>query len=89
MRKILVRVEEMHIRCGARSAPGKCPIALAITPLLPAGKRASVGPKWFNVIDTEANRDEGRHPLPSTAWDFVYRFDGGFKVEPFEFQVEV
>ena len=90
MKKVLrVKVEDMHIRCGVHGTSESCPVALALTPLLPAGKRASVGFGWFGVLLEPGGPHLETYDLPQSATDFIRDYDQRKPVEPFEFEVEV
>ena len=88
MRKVLhVKVDEYHIKCASRGTSESCPIALALTPMLPAGRHASVGFGWFGVV--EGGKQVESYDLPQNATDFIRDYDQRRKVEPIEFDVEV
>jgi len=85
MNKVLrVKVEYYHIICGKPNAGEKCPVALALTAMLPAGQRALVGLGFFSVCVGEKTL-LSTHDLPDEATRFIRAFDSGDKVEPFEF----
>lgn len=87
MRKVLrVKVDDYHIRCGQRNSARHCPLALAITPMLPAGQYVNIGHGWWQVVESETHSILLEcMDLPCAATEFVRRFDRGEQVEPFEF----
>ena len=91
MKAIHVRVEEYHIKCGFANSGTLCPVALALTPRLPAGQSAIVGRGFFSVwqgsISEQGALLLGTYDLPDEVTRFVRKFDSGEKVEPIEFDV--
>jgi hypothetical protein len=87
MRRMKVRVEDYHIRCGANGVSDRCPIALAITPMLPAGHKARVY-GGVCTFESELMVSSPMH-LPPEARAFVERFDKKEPVQPFEFELLV
>ena len=86
-KKLAVKVEEYHIKCASRGTSESCPIALALTPLLPAGQRASVGFGWFGIFEGSKLLDT--YELPQNATNFIRDFDNRRPVQPFEFEMEI
>jgi hypothetical protein len=78
--KIVVTQE--HIDRGIREECRACPIALAIMEAL----GWTDGVKVENDLVFVANAE---YPLPTEAQVFVFNFDNGLEVIPFEFELEV
>ena len=75
-----IKVTQEHIDKGIRGKCRLCPIALAIKDEI--GKIVMV-----NVFDVDIDGQVIR--LPTTAFDFVQRFDADLKVSPFTFELEL
>ena len=79
----LVTVEQSHIDKGMPGVSGFCPIALALSDSLDGFW--SVG----MVVVERLPRNGRCFSLPPEARKFVRDFDGGFLVNPFEFELGV
>lgn len=81
-----IRVTADHIRRGKMGDIFGCPIALALC------EQGGYEPGDLHVGGSQAIAPAGDQDvtadLPSEAVEFVYMFDGGDEVEPFEFEVE-
>lgn len=89
MKKTLkVKVQEYHIENGKRESATCCPIALAVTALLPAFHVAEV---TLTTVDVRNRRAELKCmvPLPDHAIRWIERFDSKRPVEPFGFELEI
>lgn len=86
-RRMKVKVEDYHIRNAFPGDSTHCPIALATTPLLPAGQRSVVGRGFMSVW--EGQRLLSTHDLPDSCVRFVDAFDKKQPVEPFEFEFDL
>ena len=84
-KKLHVKVEDYHIKCGVPGTGGFCPIALAVTPLLPAGQTAVVTRICVAVWSGQQILDT--YDLPNEASRFTMDFDSGKQVSPFEFDL--
>jgi hypothetical protein len=82
MRPLTIRVTQRHIKKGKSNKPKSCPIALAL-------KERFHRPVKVGADKVEVNYDYGQivYYLPDEATQFVYNFDGGYKVKPFSFQL--
>lgn len=78
---IQVNVTPEHIKNGKPRKPCSCPIALAVSEKVTGWVR--VGP-W----DVRAG-SHGYADLPEVAQQFMRKFDGGYRVDPFCFDLEV
>ena len=79
-----IAVTSEHIRMGCRRVGKRCPIALAL--------RDATGHRWDVIEDRAAQMGMNGGwtrciYLPSTAKQFVYDFDRGQAVDPFEFDI--
>ncbi len=84
-KKIVIKVTAEDIKRGIADSCWNCPIALAANRL---DKNMS---KWNKTRVTETQiiiPGKKKQDLPSTAKDFIERFDLGEKVEPFTFEIE-
>jgi hypothetical protein len=87
---VRIEVEAHHIICGERYSTSRCPIALAVTSRLPAGRYAIVDQESVYV------RERGRLPeefeqaflLPEVARKFVKKYDAQGPVWPFAFEMD-
>ena len=75
---ITVHVTQEDIYSGIRASRTRCPVALAISRVLP-----DVAVGSASVVTT----GNGYAMLPSAAIVFVDRFDRGLSVEPFSFEL--
>lgn len=79
---MIVHITEAMIRQGRIMACAGCPVALAL--------RQATGQVWI-VCEEEAEAwgaDEVIG-LPAEATRFIRRFDAGFPVHPFEFEIDL
>ena len=76
-----VHVTLDHILRGRRGKHCECPIALAL--------RELTGDQWFVLYPYAVDGKQNTHWLPREAKDFIYFFDGGAKVKPISFELEV
>ena len=74
-----IKVTADHIVHGTPGECTSCPIALAI--------REQYGYDNVGVTDTLAEVEGDYILLPAEAQRFVYRFDQGLSVDPFEFDL--
>lgn len=90
MVKTLIVVKQKHINEGRKSIASACPIALAFKETL--GRRVGVTRSQFRFLgelpDYEGYEEIYR-ALPKKAGIFVHRFDNGYTVRPFSFEVEL
>lgn len=89
-----IRVDEYHIKNGACRSLEGCPVALAVTPRLPAGKFAIVledsiivRQRSLPISQRIAQQLEVKLPIEVTAW--IMRYDETEKAEPFEFEISL
>ncbi len=80
-----VKVEDYHIRCGVPNSGGRCPVALAVEPMLPVGVQPVVTLLGVSGWDGKQFVSQGELPVDAARW--ISRFDKGEKVEPFEFDL--
>lgn len=73
-----ITVTQEDIEKGRRGDYGACPIALAIKRAIPDGG-------FISVDDEEILVGHNRFESIEAVWSFVYSFDAGDAVEPFEF----
>ena len=83
-----VCVTEWHIKTGSRTFYTTCPVANAITPLLPAGQVAHVYHDAVVVKDGNL-KTVSRGEFPQDVTARIERFDCGDKLVPFEFDLEL
>jgi len=76
-----INVTQEHILKGERKSFTKCALALAIADCFP-GDEIKVHGDGFTIM----NKCEF-YSLPKDALVFEIAFDGGCKVEPFEFEI--
>ena len=78
---MLVHVTQAHIKNGTKSSAARCPIALAI--------RDTVGPalKVYVSIHSYEIGPVKERPLPIEAREFIRKYDKGFDVKPFDFEI--
>lgn len=78
--KVKVQVTAKDILCGKRQNSRECPIAQAVFRAF--GLEAEVGSRNIVVGGMRFKHDRQRQ-------NFIWRFDGGESVEPFDFELEV
>lgn len=92
MKTLRVRVEDYHIRTGEKRSCMKCPVANAITPMLPAGQYVKLDEGLIQVLC------DGQHlysqEMPDAVKDFITAFDKEWAgrsgtPEPFEFDMRI
>lgn len=72
---------------GRVSSPDSCPIALALRRYFPEAQDENG--QWNISVDNFIRiNDRCRHKLGPDGRVFIYRFDNGKDVEPFEFEME-
>lgn len=90
--ELLVRVSRKHIKQGVRGSNCGCPIALSLNEMIQQEKRDAhlcVLYKFLSITPNHGPYDDKLnvvYDLPDSAVEFIKRFDGGWKVFPFEFQ---
>ncbi len=87
-----IHLEQYHIQCGIRLAAGACPVAIAITPRLPAFWRAEVYGDPLKGYDLMIITDYGAEravALPSEVHTWINQFDRGEVVQPIDFGIAV
>lgn len=88
---MLIKVTAKHIKEGSPMVPCDCPIAKAITEATEQHariglKRMTVGQDRYTLYFRNWIRSK---LLPDAANTFAHRFDTGFSVEPFEFELDL
>lgn len=81
-----VKVTQEDIEKGIPEHCGKCPIARAIRRAMPDAISVgvgSIGVEWFDKSGFRVAE------LPQQAQQFIYYFDFGEPVQPFEFDLEI
>ncbi len=73
--KVKITVTEAHIKSGRQNDCGKCPVALAITPLLNKDYYLSVGDESFDIISRKSHNPFCIY-FPTIVRDFIPAFDG-------------
>ncbi len=81
-----IEVTQHDIDNGKRKSCTKCPVALAVNRTLRA--EASVGKRTINIIYGDATFEEGIS-TPTSAADFIRKYDEGEEVKPFNFELEL
>ena len=104
MRKVKIDVEEYHLKCGFPGDAGHCPLAIAMEPALMMGDvqihedgrvelRHIVEGILSKRIPVRIFRPEKKpyaeFKLPPDAIEYMRRIDGGEKVKPQTFEIEV
>jgi hypothetical protein len=85
MKKVRIYITANDIMLGVRGHGLQCPLARAISRRL--GKEIRVLTyAWYRLDDYTSPNP---YPLPLRATQFVKAFDGGRKVAPFSFTLEV
>lgn len=81
-----VSVTDWHIKTGCKASYTSCPVANAITPLLPAGQYAFV---YHDAFYVKGGKDPGtRITFPGVVADWIRDYDAGHGGEPFEFELD-
>ena len=75
-----ITVTQQHIDAGVRGSATSDPVALAL-------KDAGWEKVYVNVFGIQLGKEK-RYPLPEGMWKFMYDFDNGNPVFPFEFELE-
>lgn len=91
MRTLRVEVTRYHINNGRRKDCRKCPIAIAMTPLLPAGYFAIVGPITTMIRMMLGNDDVfvDSVMMPSVVHQWISAYDAGEPMGPFAFEIDM
>jgi hypothetical protein len=76
---MLIKVTEDDIKHGERGICNTCPVARAI--------RRATGAKYIAVDWCAIDIGDKLYDTPRSAARFIYDFDNGLKVEPFEFEL--
>lgn len=75
-----IRISPSHIECGQRGSRDSCPVARALQDL--------TGRSWLVDSDVMIDRYSGtRHATPEIVREFLYGFDAGNFLDPFEFEI--
>lgn len=82
--KVRISVTADDITRGRADDCMHCPVALAIGRALLPGVHVAVGPEAMSLGPAQV-----RVRLPWAAQNFIFRFDGGQPVQPFEFGLDV
>jgi hypothetical protein len=82
-----ISVTQLHIDTGTQQNCESCPIALAITAVVPELVGIGVGSMKV-VLYFGKKRPKEMGILPFAAADFIGRFDNGDSVEPFSFTLD-
>lgn len=88
-----IKVTQKHIDFGVRGSPYRCPVAWAISDTVNKDVdvlddkylRVSVGGRMVGLKDKAGTRDFN---VPEEARAFVLNFDFGYRVFPFEFDID-
>lgn len=81
---MLIHVTQRHIDAGCRMSVGNCPIALAIIEQTTLDDVCITG---LRVLIGDLSSTEWIE-LPHACLLFVHKFDGGFSVAPFSFELK-
>jgi len=84
---MLVNVTEDDIKYGCKSAPGLCPVALAIKRTFGINEGVSVIPSDVAIFNE--NLIIQRATFPHHVRDFILDFDHGRVVQPISFDMEL
>ncbi len=90
---MLIKVTQEHIDKGVRFSGSRCPIALAINDsklhncIVDQIRITFIQSTFWATIGLRAYQYEV--PTPKEVLDFISRFDGNVKVEPFEFELAI
>lgn len=85
--RIKVQVNNTDIKSGKKCHAKRCPIALALKPLLKIEYRVDKLQLSKGKIKTYAKTKRRKFPLK--AQSFIEKFDSGEKVKPFNFYIDV
>lgn len=80
-----IQVTQNHISKGKKYSYSNCPIALALKEILPKSYNISISAKYLLLKTPEKKAIH----LPYSAIFFIRNFDGGFFVEPLEFELPI
>ena len=89
-----ITVEQKHIDAGRKFSPSRCPIALAFRDAhgrmgddtFTANVSTQVASVW-DLSGGSGSAHNSVYALPLEAQEFARRFDIGFEVKPFEFEL--
>lgn len=85
MRNAFVEVTSEDITHGKRFDCGECPIARAVLRLFPGASEVSASPTHIELFHDKEGDLRGM--TPPEAELFMRRFDCGYQVSPFSFQI--
>lgn len=86
-----ITVEDYHIKSGFPSGCN-CPVALAITPRLPAGESVAINgseKEGYDGAIFSGKEFRRRFKLPLEVQDKIRRYDATGSMEPFEFELDL
>jgi hypothetical protein len=83
--KLKVTVTQSDIDAGVARECGRCPVALALARVVPAGLTVIVGCISATLLSGAPTLPSFHTEIPEIARDFISAFDEGRPVEPVEF----